>query len=230
MCVDIWKRPPCGHNIYQNTFRCEHIGNGGHSGGAGVGAAGLLAAVQSCSSSVYDSENGGGSGSSSVYDEGSCCSTFEDELYHRKPSAAELRRRRLSSLSSYLAGPPSSTSPSATGRVGSSVGSQCRMIKAIRPVQERECPECALEFEGTRRRQQQWYQPRRSATTSNSLRDSGGGSSGLASPITSTDGIPRMWDATRASVQRRVKGPSPQASATRRLEDAFAMIARQQRV
>lgn len=184
MCVDIWKRPPCGHSIFQNTFKCEQLGNEGHGGGTetafGVPCPDISAVAVGIQSS-----------SSSVYDEGSCCSNFEDELYHCKPSAAELRRRRLSSLSSFLLGLSSPTSPStASGRVRSSLSSQqCRVTKAIRPVHERECPECALEREEAHQRQRQWYQPRRSGAVRDDHHDfdswhGGSTSRGISTPGT----------------------------------------------
>ncbi|KAH7021211.1 uncharacterized protein B0I36DRAFT_334028 [Microdochium trichocladiopsis] len=199
MCIDIWTRSPCGHSIYQNTYHCDHS----------------------------ESEAGDGTVfSDDVVDRPTL--NYEDELYHYKPSATELRRRRLSSLSLLSGSPPS----------GVSVKSPCRVTRAIRPINEGECAECARSWQeaqwhhqqamaGRHMQRRDYFDDHGHVVGHDTLERSGEDRLGGVS-ATSSPGLSRSWYGPGSPGFQRRQGRIPSASATRRLENAFFMIAQRQ--
>lgn len=177
MCIEVWRRPPCGHSVYQNTFHCDHVNNNEDDA---VFSDDVIAPAAGRPTPTHN---------------------YEDELYHAKPSPIELRRRRLSSLS-LLSG----SSPSA----GASIKSPCRLTRAVRPVQERECAECeGLWRESQWRHHHQssmghngWYTPGHdayfeddgaAATGHDGFKHTGEGRLRSMSPGSSPGGSPQHW-------------------------------------
>jgi len=205
MCIEVWRRPPCGHSVYQNTFQCDHAHNEDEA---------IFADVIAAEQSTHN---------------------YEDELYHVKTSPAELRRRRQSSLSML-----SGSSPSA----GASMKSPCRLTRAVRPVQERECAECFGIWRESqwRRRQQQpgmeyngwstlgndYFEEDGAAAGHDGFMFTGEGRLGSMSPG-SPGGSSQHW-APRPENSRRHRSDARRQSgaAARRLENAFFMIAQRQ--